>query len=189
MIGRVFLGLAIAIAMVSGSAAQNTPATHEVLSFAERPVSDYTADFRPRFIRTLAKYCQDVLNALPTNTPAEDAWIASEEKTKDREELQRLFDSKEYSRSILKNTFSECEHTTKLLSEIKKLVPEGGTERLRLETSLFIKLALNFNVSLESYSSKIELNENVKARLGGTYFQVVRQGVLTAAVKTLQDVR
>ena len=68
MIGRVFLGLVITIAMANGSAAQNneTSATDEVLNFAERPVSDYTKDFRPRFIGTLEKYCQDVLNALPT---------------------------------------------------------------------------------------------------------------------------
>jgi hypothetical protein len=180
MIGKVFLGLAFAIAMANAGLAQDTSARDEVLDFAEKPVSE---DFRPRFIGTLAKYCQDVLNALPTNTPAEDAWIAWEEKTKDREKLQRLFDSKEYSRSILRNTFSECKDTTKLLFDIKQM--RERAERLRLESSLFIKLALNFNVSLERYSSKVELSENVKAKMGEAYFQVVRQGSLKAAVKTL----
>jgi hypothetical protein len=66
---------------------------------------------------------------------------------------------------------------------------QEGTERLRLEASLFIKLALNFNASLEPYLSKVELNENVKAKMGDAYFQVVRQGSLKAAVKTLYSPR
>ena len=65
-------------------------------------------------------------------------------------------------------------------------MPERGTERLRLEASLFIILALNFNVSLEPYLSKVELKKDVK--VGEIYSTVIRQGLLRAAVETLQVV-
>jgi hypothetical protein len=103
---RIALGLAIIIATASGSAAQND-IPGELATFASRPASDYTATFRAKLIQTLAAYCQEVLNALPTNTPAEDAWVASEQKTTDATKITRLLGSKEYSRSILKNMFSD----------------------------------------------------------------------------------
>jgi hypothetical protein len=82
-VGALLLGVAITIPMVSGGTAQNSKpsAMNEVLRFAGRPQSDYTADFRAQFAQTLANYCQEVLDAVPTNTPAEDAWVASEQKT------------------------------------------------------------------------------------------------------------
>jgi hypothetical protein len=75
MIHRIFLGLAVTIAMVSGSTAQNNKSSvmDEVVDFASRPQPMYTADFRAQFAQTLAHYCQEVLNALPANTPDEDA--------------------------------------------------------------------------------------------------------------------
>ncbi len=185
MIARIFLGLAVTIALVGGSTAQESETSKgdAILNFGV--LTD--GDFRPKFLLTLETYCQQVLSALPTNTPAEDAWIASEEKTKDTEQLRRLFSSKEYSQSVLKRTFSDCKETIALLDKIQ-FMKEGGNERVRLEARQFIKLALKFNVSLEPYLSKVELNKDIKAKLGDGYLAVVRQGLLTAAVKTLQDV-
>src|SRR5258708_3170050 len=184
MIRRVMLGLAVTIAMVTGGTAQNSKssAMDEVLNYASRPPSDYTADFRAKFAQTLVNYCQDILNALPTNTPAEDAWVTSEEKTGNGAKIQRLINSKEYSRSALKNTFSECKDTATILIELIHEYSDKESETFsRLEAGQFIKLALNFNTFLEPHSSKVELNKDVKFALGDLQLHVVRTGLLRAA--------
>jgi hypothetical protein len=191
MIRRVMLGLAVTIAMVTGGTAQNSKssAMDEVLNYASRPPSDYTADFRAKFAQTLVNYCQDILNALPTNTPAEDAWVTSEEKTGNGAKIQRLINSKEYSRSALKNTFSECKDTATILIELIHEYSNKESETFsRLEAGQFIKLALNFNTFLEPYSSKVELNKDVKFALGDLQLHVVRTGLLRAARAVLQGV-
>jgi hypothetical protein len=189
MIHRIFPGLAVTIAMVSGSTAQNNKpsAMDEVVDFASRPQLIYTADFRTKFAQTLAN-CQEVLNALPTNTPAEDAWVTAEEKSRNGAKMQRLINSKEYSRSALKSTFTECKDTAALLIQIQQL-PNKPTADSRLEAFQFIKLALNFNTFLEPYSSKVELNNDVKSALGDLHLHVVRSGLLRAALEALQDVQ
>ncbi len=189
-VALLLLGIAITTASVVGSVAQSNkrPAMDEIVNFASRPEFDYTADFRAQFAQNIASYCQEILDALPTNTPAEDAWIISEEKTGNGAKIQRLINSKEYGRSALKNTFSECKDIATTLIEIHRL-PEGGTEKFsRLEAGEFIQLALNFNTFLEPYSSKIELNKDVKFAMGDLQLHVVRAGLLRAARKALQDV-
>ena len=90
MIGRIFLGLAISIAAVCASAAQEgKPSTTEEGAHLERPVYKYTEDPRLTFIHTLRDYCQKVLDALATNTPAEDPWIALEQESNDEARLCR----------------------------------------------------------------------------------------------------
>jgi hypothetical protein len=84
---RIVLGFAIVIATSSGVAAQKNKASaiddlsHLVIG---QPQSEYSATFRKQFIQAFASYCQQVSDALPANTPAEDAWVASEEKNQRR---------------------------------------------------------------------------------------------------------
>jgi hypothetical protein len=72
MIGRIFLRLqspwlaGVRLRMVKRQQQM------KLSNLAERPVYKYTEDFRTRFIYKLAKYCQKILDALPTNTPAGD---------------------------------------------------------------------------------------------------------------------
>jgi hypothetical protein len=189
MIRRALLGLAITIAMANGSSAQNskTSAVDELVTFASRPESDYTAALRAQFVQTFANYCQEVLNALPANTPAEDAWVASQNNT--AEKIQRLLKSKEYSQSTLKKALSDCKDITTKLIQIQK-IPEGRTETFaNLEASQFIQLALNFNNGFEPYLSKVELNKDMKFGLSDIYVGLIRHGLLIAATKALQDVR
>ncbi len=161
----------------------------EVFNLAFKQQSEYTLSFRAKFAQTLVNFCQDVLNALPTNTPAEDDWIASEQRTRDGAKIVRLLKSKEYSRSVLKTTFSDCKDSLTLLIEIQSL-PGNGTETFaRLEAGQLIKLALNFEVSLESYLSMIEMNKDVKSQLDDLHLHVIRLGLLQATQKALQDVR
>jgi hypothetical protein len=193
MIHRIFLGLAVTLAMVSVSAAQNNKPSvmDEVVTFATKPASDFTADFRARFAQTLANYCQEVLRALPTNTPAEDDWVTSEEKTRDGAKIQRLWKSKEYSRSILKATFSECKDTATVLVELIQQFPREKKESeafSRLEAGQFIKLALTFETFLEPYSSKIEMNKDTKFAMGDLQLHVIRRGLLRAAREAVSDV-
>jgi hypothetical protein len=118
---RIVLGFAIVIATASGTAAQNSKASaiDQLSTLASEPLSGYSAAFRKQFIQTFASYCQQVLDALPANTPAEDAWVASEQKTP--EKTARLLQSKEYSRHYLKNAFSDCKDTTAKLIQIQNL--------------------------------------------------------------------
>ena len=194
MIRRAFLGLAIIIVMVSGGTSQNktTSAIDEASSLATQPASDFTADFREKFAQTTANYCQEVLNALPTNTPAEDDWVASEQRTGDGAKILRALKSKEYGRSILKATFLDCKETATLLVELIQQYPrrkESSESFSRLEAGQFIKLAQTFNTFLESYSSKLDLNKDVRFAMGETYLYVIRGGLLKAARRALQDVQ
>jgi hypothetical protein len=93
---RIGLGLTIVITTASGVAAENNKASslNELTASAGRPASDYASTFRAKLIKTFAAYCQEVLDALPTNTPAKDAWVASEQKTSDGTKINRLVNSK-----------------------------------------------------------------------------------------------
>jgi hypothetical protein len=202
MLGRLSLsGFILIVAMMlsgtitmggAGTAQKNkSSALDEVVTFATKPASDFTADFRASFAQTLADYCQEVLQSLPTNTPAEDDWVTSEEKTRDGAKIQRLWKSKEYSRSILKATFSECKDTATVLVElIQQFSQKKESSELfsRLEASQFIKLVLTFETFLEPYSSKIEMNKEVKFAMGDLQLHVIRRGLLKAAREALQDV-
>jgi len=183
---------AVILSMASGGKAQDSKssAMDEVFDFAFRPQSEYTADFRATFAQTLANYCEEVLESLPTNTPAEEAWVTSEENTRDGAKIQRLLKSKEYSRSVLKSTFSECKDTARVLIELIRQFPKtnGSSETFsRLEANQFIKLALNFDVFLETYSSNVDMKKEVKLALDDLHLHVIRVGILRAAREALQD--
>jgi hypothetical protein len=192
-LGGAGASLLMGLATINGSGAQSakTPARDDVFNFAGTPQSAYTAEFREKFVVTLLNYCQAVLESLPTITPAEDAWVTSEEQTRDAAKIQRLWKSKEYSRSNLKAIFSECKDTATMLIELvqhfsKK--PESSELLSRLEARQFIKLALNFDVYLESYSSNIEITKDVRSSFDDFHLHVIRLGLLRAARGALEDV-
>ncbi len=66
---------------------------------------------------------------------------------------------------------------------------ESSESFSRLEAGQFIKLAQTFNTFLKSYSSKLDLNKDVKFAMGETYLYVIRGGLLKAARRALQDVQ
>jgi hypothetical protein len=191
MIRRALLGLALTIATASVCSAQNSKpsAIDELGAFISLKESDYTEAIRAKFIQTFANYCQEVLNALPANTPAEDAWVVSQNNT--AEKVQRLLSSKEYSRSFLKNAFSDCKNITTLLIQIQNIQEkEKGTEAFaNLEAGQLIKLALNFNNGFAPYLPKVELNKDIKFGLSDLYVGIIRRELLIAAAKALQDVQ
>jgi hypothetical protein len=123
--------------------------------------------------------------------PAEDDWVTSEQRTRNGAKIQRLLNSKEYGRSMLKTTFSDCNDTATRLNELIQQFPrkkESSELFSRLEAREFIKLAMNFDTFLDPYSSKLDLNKNMKFALAETYIHVIRFGLLKAAREALQDV-
>jgi hypothetical protein len=127
----------------------------------------------------LSVYCREVLKKLPTNTPTEDAWVASEGHTNDMAKVRRLVSSREYSRSELKETFVSCEKTTAKLIEPSALSRE-------FEAVNLISLAVTFNSEsdIELYASKTELKSK---ELGFDFLHSVRWALLIAALRTLEN--
>ena len=193
---RLIFALAITFAIVSGSAAQNNDkksndkksAVDEVVVFAGNAQRAYTGDLRAKFAQALTNYCQEVLSLLPTNTPAKDAWVNAEGKSiNSAKDVLQMMNSKQYSRSALKRTFTDCKDTVALLIQIQQLPPDKNATGSRLEASQFVKLALNFDSSLESYTSKVGLNKDAKFAIDDNVLLVIRRELLRAALQSLQD--
>jgi hypothetical protein len=192
-LGGVGAFLVMGLATINGTAAQNAKlsALDDVFNFVGASQSAYTADFREQFVQSLVNYCQAVLESLPTNTPAEEAWVISEEKTRDAAKIQRLWKSKEYSRSNLKAIFSQCKDTATVVIELIQQFPgkRGSSEQFsRLEANQFIKLALNFDAYLEAYSANVEMNKDVRSSFDDIHLHVIRLALLKAARGALEDV-
>jgi hypothetical protein len=115
--------------------------------------------------------------------------VISEGKTKDAAKFMRLLKSREYNRSVLKTTFSDCKDTAVALVGMIEQLPRGTETFSRLEAGQFIKLALIFDMSVESYLSNIEVNKDVRDATDDIHLQFVRRGLLRAAREALQDVR
>jgi hypothetical protein len=49
---------------------------------------NYTQAGRAKIVRLVAAYCREVLTALPTNRPNEDAWVVAEMKTTDMDKIK-----------------------------------------------------------------------------------------------------
>jgi hypothetical protein len=59
--------------------ADSTPAKDNLFRFFVR--ESFTPENRIELTRRIDAYCRDVLDKVPTNTPAEEAWVMSESKT------------------------------------------------------------------------------------------------------------
>lgn len=130
---------------------------------------------RAKLFLLVAAYCREVLNVLPTNTPAEDAWVEAEAKTTDSAKVHRLVATPQYGRQWTKRVFSTCEETAG-----KGLDATSGHE-----AAVFINLALNFHhpSDVEIYASRAGLN--VKA-LGLDFIGNVQRSLLYAALLSLR---
>lgn len=181
--------LSFAITILSstaGVAQQNveSPATRELLSMTVNPNSDFSRSGRAKFVRILSNYCREFLSALPTNTPKEDTWIASEMKTSDMAKIRRLASSPEFSRQRLKDTFSTCEETTrKIIDAIS--ISDRTESVVRYEAAYLTSLAITFNESsdIEVHASKAGINTQ---SLGIEFLGSVRRALLFSSIRTLE---
>jgi hypothetical protein len=171
--------LSVLVWLPSKAIAQDQiPAARELITVAVRSDTDYTKTGRARFVRLLSAYCREVLKILPTNTPTEDAWVASEGHTNDTAKVHRLIASREYSRSQLKEVFVRCEQTT------EKLI-KPGTLTVEYEAANLVSLAINFNsdVDIELYAKKLEIKSE---ELGFDFLHTVRWALLVASLRTVE---
>lgn len=162
---------------------QLSPAARELLSISTNPSSDFSQAGRNKFLRAVTNYCREFLAILPTNSPKEEAWVASEIATSDEAKIKRLIVSPEFSRQTLKETFSSCENTA------NKIIDTFGRDRtdnlVRYEAANLVSLAaiLNNTQDIEIYASKAGMDSQ---RLGLELLGSVRQSLLFAAMRTLE---
>jgi hypothetical protein len=129
---------------------------------------------RGRFVQTLSIYCHEILERLPTNTPAEDAWVEAESRGTDTNKMNRLLASVEYSRQQLRITFSHCAEFTDQLKTADSEIAEA--------TGL-IRLARNFNADIVPEATRGGLNPTA---LAIDFLGAVRLTLLNAALRTLE---
>jgi hypothetical protein len=92
-------------------------------------------------------WCEDLLNRIPRNTPAEDHWAKNEShdavNSRDPKRIERVHNSVEYARMYLFGYFSRCVTKT-------KLIRDGQASRVD-QALLWIDLVKMFVLSGEPY--------------------------------------
>jgi hypothetical protein len=170
---------------VPGAYAQTSekPVAKELVSYAVSPSSDFSASGRSKFVRLLAAYCKGVLEALPTNTPSEEAWVKAEGQTSDTDKVRRLVASPEFARRQLKSTFESCIDETDNLMRAQG-APKGDA-RAHEEALAYLRIAFDFNVDVDilGYASKAGLN-SAAWRLD--FLSTIRRALIVASLRTLE---
>jgi hypothetical protein len=139
----------------------------------------FTPEDRIELTRRIDAYCRDVLDNVPTNTPAEEAWVMSEYKSGQLEgdRLNRLVSSNEWARHQLTDIFSRCLQTAASLQQAQ-------TQKVRsAEAEYFIILAYTFNQDhdLGVLAKLVSPRAGVSALTLNTF----RQLFMVAAMRTL----
>ncbi|MFK4647371.1 hypothetical protein ABIF96_005945 [Bradyrhizobium ottawaense] len=179
-IARLLSALAISlVVMASPSYAQSPTAYSQILKFGfSRKLYDATA--RVELAKLFVMFCQDVLAAVPTNTPAEDAWVRQEGNTTDVAKISRLVGTIEYARHQLKDTFSTC------VARASDLVVIQKKSDWRAEAAGFISLAAVFNedADLKALAARLHI-QTIDDQFVLLYS--VRRILLIAALRTLDS--
>ena len=172
------------MAIFAATASYSQPAKRlssadQILTFAlSKP--DYSPKGRADLAALYSAYCREVLNSVPTNTPAEQAWVAEEGRTTDVKRIARLVQSKEYARHQLQETFSEC------LSKLSVLTQAQTRNDRGQEAAGFVSTAISFNESsdLANYATRVGLtSEEFQFPLLGS----IRRVLMIAALRTLDS--
>lgn len=136
----------------------------------------YSPANRVKLSRRSEAYCREVLDTVPTNTPAEDAWVNEELKFSDIDRMTRLGSSKEWARRQLKETFSECLRIVALLRQAQ------ANNARSAEAVQFISLAYTFNqvTDLAAFAKRVDLKSELAIAVN-----LFRQNLMIAAMRTL----
>ncbi len=136
----------------------------------------FTPPNRVELSRRFEAYCREVLDAVPTNTPAEDAWVIAELKSSDLDRMTRVGLSKEWARHQLKETFSEC------LQKVTSLQQAQANNARSAEAAQFISLAYTFNqdADLAAFAKRVGLKFEFLP-----FVNSFRQVLMIAAMRTL----
>lgn len=179
------LKIALMLTLVGGAtealsqAADNAPRSAEAALFRFGFHQPLTPQNRIELGRLSQAYCQDILDNVPTNTPAEDAWVATEARlaSDDTNRLSRLLQSKEYARHQLKETMSECLQKVILLQQAQALNSRMG------EAAQFISLAYAFND--DSYLAAYTKRVGMRSEHALSSAKALRQVLMVAALRAL----
>jgi hypothetical protein len=161
------------------------PIARELVSITVNPSSDYTKLGRAKFVRILSTYCTEVMSALPTNTPTEDAWVRAEGNTTDTEKIRRLVSSPEFIRRELKSVFEGCVESTANILRVRKLT-EKGDSSARYEAQELLRIAFDLNADNDIllYASRAGLS---RAAWRLDFLPSIRKAILVAALRTLEN--
>jgi hypothetical protein len=159
------------------SSSRNCSSKSDLFRFAlNQPL---TPQNRVELARLIGVHCREVLGSVPTNTPAEDAWVLAESKSvgDDTDRLSRLLSSTEWARHELKDTYSDCLKTVALLQQAQTIGARTA------EAAQFISLAANFNhdSDLAAFAKRVGL----KSELSATSVNLFRRILMIAALRTL----
>ena len=156
--------------------ADSTPAEDNLFQFFFR--ESFTPEKRVELTRRIDAYCRDVLDKVPANTPAEEAWVTSESKSGgDTDRLNRLVSSKEWARHQLREIFSQCVQAAASLQQAQSQKARSA------EAKYFISLAytLNQDDDLDTFAKLVSPRAGVSALALSTF----RQLMMIAAMRTL----
>lgn len=183
-ITKIILHALLTLALMAGPA--TTGAYSQATATARRSAQNdlfrfsFKLTFSPanrvELSRRFEAYCREVLDTVPTNTPAEDSWVAAETTTSDTNRLTRLVSSKEWARHQLKDTFSEC------LEKVALLQQAQANKARSAEAAQFISLAYTFNqdTDLAAFARRIDLKSELSP-----FVNSFRQVLMIAAMRTL----
>ena len=137
----------------------------------------YDPKSRAHLADLFGAYCREILNTIPTNTPAETAWVAEEYGATDGKRLNRLVETKEWARHRLKEVFSGCVNEASILQQAQ------SQNEPTAEATRFILLAFTFEgTPLRPLANRLGLQSHIFDEPS-----TFRQVLLTAAVKILNS--
>lgn len=178
----------LALAMMTGPAttAANSQATATAPRSAQSDLFRFgfnqslTAPNRVELVRLITVFCREVLDNVPTNTPAEEDWVMKEFRSalgNDINRTIRLTSSKEWARHQLGDVFSEC------LQKVAQLQQAQTQNARTAEAAQFIGLALTFNENSDTpeFAKRI----GMKLELSAISLNIFRQMLMIAALRTL----
>jgi len=164
--------------------ASERPIARELVSQAVNLSNDMAVPKnRIRFVQTIATYCGEVLKALPTNTPNEDAWVKAESNTSDSAKLDRLVSTAEFARRQLKSTFENCAEDANELARIQARSSKQDSD-LHDEAAGLLRVAfdLNDDEGIRIYAARARLDQ---AAWLLDFISSVRKTLIVAALRTL----
>lgn len=158
--------------------AKTRPKSVEILTFGFQ-TKDYSPKGRAELAKLFRDYRSEILEVVPTNTPAEQAWVDEESRANDTRRLVRLAETKEHARSYLKGFFASC------ASNASQLLQYQSQNDQKNEVSHFVKLGLLFSPDAEilARAKRVDIN---REEFGFVMLGELRQILLIAALGALR---
>ncbi|MET4493104.1 hypothetical protein [Bradyrhizobium sp. LA7.1] len=170
-------GAATTVAYSQATAAAPRSAQSDLFRFGFN--QSLTPPNRVELVRLIKVFCREVLDSVPTNTPAEEDWVMKEYKSmsNDSNRMMRLISSKEWARHQLVDVVSDC------LQKVAQLQQAQTQDARTAEAAQFISLALTFNENSDSpeFAKRI----GMKSELSAISLNIFRQVLMIAALRTL----